>query len=86
MTCIPSRQWRRTGSCLGRTGLRALTSGLFATVRPSERDTAPRITEDVTSRGTDLFNVGYEVLLQNRRIVEAACHAGGRGFESRRSR
>src|SRR5262249_583603 len=27
-------------------------------------DTVPRITEDVTSRCTDLFNVGYEVLLQ----------------------
>ena len=38
---------------------------LFATVRPSERDdTLPRITERVASRCTDLFNVGYEVLLQ----------------------
>jgi hypothetical protein len=38
---------------------------LFATVRPSERDdTVPRITEPVTSRCTDLFNVGYEGLLQ----------------------
>jgi hypothetical protein len=38
---------------------------LFATVRPSARDaTVPRITDDVTSRCTDLFNVGYEVLLQ----------------------
>src|SRR5262249_41803202 len=38
---------------------------LFATVRPSQHDdTVPRITEVVTSRCTDLFNVGYEVLLQ----------------------
>ncbi len=38
---------------------------LFATVRPSEHDdTVPRITERVASRCTDLFNVGYEVLLQ----------------------
>jgi Ferritin-like len=38
---------------------------LFATVRPSHHDaTVPRITEDVTSRCTDLFNVGYEILLQ----------------------
>src|SRR5215470_656558 len=38
---------------------------LFATVRPSDRDeTVPRITDGVTSRCTDLFNVGYEVLLQ----------------------
>jgi Ferritin-like len=38
---------------------------LFATVRPSDHDeTVPRITEDVASRCTDLFNVGYEVLLQ----------------------
>jgi Ferritin-like len=38
---------------------------LFATVRPSEHDdTVPRITERVPSRCTDLFNVGYEVLLQ----------------------
>src|SRR5262249_16461927 len=38
---------------------------LFATVRPSQHDdTVPRITDAVTSRCTDLFNVGYEVLLQ----------------------
>src|SRR5512133_1239105 len=38
---------------------------LFATARPSEHDdTVPRITEPVASRCTDLFNVGYEVLLQ----------------------
>ena len=38
---------------------------LFATVRPCEHDdTVPRITEEVASRCTDLFNVGYEVLLQ----------------------
>ncbi|HEX6703109.1 MAG TPA: ferritin-like protein [Gaiellaceae bacterium] len=38
---------------------------LFATVRPSQHDdTVPRITDGVTSRCTDLFNVGYEVLLQ----------------------
>jgi Ferritin-like len=38
---------------------------LFATVRPSEHDdTVPRITDGVASRCTDLFNVGYEVLLQ----------------------
>jgi Ferritin-like len=38
---------------------------VFATVRPSQHDdTVPRITEDVASRCTDLFNVGYEVLLQ----------------------
>jgi Ferritin-like len=38
---------------------------LFATVRRSEHDdTVPRIADDVTSRCTDLFNVGYEVLLQ----------------------
>jgi hypothetical protein len=38
---------------------------LFATVRPSQHDeTVPRITEDVASRCTDLFNVGYEVLTQ----------------------
>jgi hypothetical protein len=38
---------------------------LFATVRPSEHDdTVPRITEGVASRCTDLFNVGYELLLQ----------------------
>src|SRR5262245_9529132 len=38
---------------------------LFATVRPSEHgDTVPRITEGVTARCTDLFNVAYEVLTQ----------------------
>jgi Ferritin-like len=38
---------------------------LFATVRLSEHDdTVPRITGGVASRCTDLFNVGYEVLLQ----------------------
>src|SRR5262249_42030781 len=38
---------------------------LFATVRPSAHDdTVPRITEGIASRCTDLFNVGYEVLLQ----------------------
>jgi hypothetical protein len=38
---------------------------LFATVRPSEHDDrTPRITDGVTARCTDLFNVGYEVLLQ----------------------
>ena len=38
---------------------------LFATVRPSQHDdTVPRITEGVATRCTDLFNVGYEVLLQ----------------------
>jgi Ferritin-like len=38
---------------------------LFATVRPrADDDTVPRITELVASRCTDLFNVGYEVLLQ----------------------
>ena len=38
---------------------------LFATVRPSEHnDAVPRVADDVTSRCTDLFNVGYEVLLQ----------------------
>jgi Ferritin-like len=38
---------------------------LFATVRPSAHDdTVPRITQDVTAPCTDLFNVGYEVLLQ----------------------
>jgi hypothetical protein len=38
---------------------------LFATVRPSAHDdTVPRITEGVASRCTDLFNVGYEILLQ----------------------
>jgi hypothetical protein len=45
--------------------LEAARPVLFATVRPSEHDdTVPRITEDVASRCTDLFNVGYEVLLQ----------------------
>jgi hypothetical protein len=38
---------------------------IFATVRPSAHDdTVPRITDGVTARCTDLFNVGYEVLLQ----------------------
>jgi hypothetical protein len=38
---------------------------LFATVRSSQHDDeVPRIAERVTSRCTDLFNVGYEVLLQ----------------------
>jgi hypothetical protein len=38
---------------------------VFATVRPSQHDDGlPRITESVTSRCADLFNVGYEVLLQ----------------------
>jgi hypothetical protein len=38
---------------------------LFATVRPSQHDDeVPRIAERVTLRCTDLFNVGYEVLLQ----------------------
>jgi len=38
---------------------------LFATVRPSEHDEGtPRITDLVASRCTDLFNVGYEILLQ----------------------
>src|SRR5215813_6160172 len=38
---------------------------IFATVRPSAHDDAvPRITDAVTARCTDLFNVGYEVLLQ----------------------
>ena len=38
---------------------------LFATVRPSEHDErTPRITDRAASRCTDLFNVGYEVLLQ----------------------
>jgi hypothetical protein len=37
---------------------------LFATVRPSEHDDAtPRITDGVTSRCSDFFNVSYEVLL-----------------------
>jgi CDGSH-type Zn-finger protein/truncated hemoglobin YjbI len=38
---------------------------VFATVRPCEHDeTVPRITERVTSRCADLFNVSYEALLQ----------------------
>jgi hypothetical protein len=38
---------------------------LFATVRrPAHDQTVPRITEPLTSRCTDLFNVGYEILLQ----------------------
>src|SRR5262249_7160765 len=38
---------------------------LFATVRPSEHDDAvPRISDGPASRCTDLFNVGYELLLQ----------------------
>jgi hypothetical protein len=38
---------------------------LFATVRPSGNDdTTPRISDGVTSRCTDLFNVSYEILLQ----------------------
>jgi hypothetical protein len=38
---------------------------LFATVRPSAHDEdIPRITDGVTSRCTDLFNVAYEILLQ----------------------
>lgn len=37
---------------------------LFATVRASPHDdTAPRITDGVTARCTDLFNIGYEILL-----------------------
>jgi CDGSH-type Zn-finger protein/truncated hemoglobin YjbI len=36
-----------------------------ANVRPPERDSAvPLITEPLTARVTDLFNVGYEILLQ----------------------
>jgi Ferritin-like len=37
---------------------------LFATVRPAGHGDVPRITDGVASRCTDLFNVGYEVLLQ----------------------
>jgi hypothetical protein len=38
---------------------------MFATVRRSEHDdSVPRIADRVTARCTDLFNVGYEVLLQ----------------------
>jgi hypothetical protein len=38
---------------------------LFATVRRGEHDdSTPRIGDRVTSRCTDLFNVGYEILLQ----------------------
>jgi CDGSH-type Zn-finger protein/truncated hemoglobin YjbI len=38
---------------------------MFATVRPSGRDgDGPRITERLTSRCADLFNVSYEILLQ----------------------
>jgi hypothetical protein len=38
---------------------------LFATVRPcAHDDTVPRIADGAASRCTDLFNVGYEVLLQ----------------------
>jgi hypothetical protein len=38
---------------------------MFATVRACERDdSVPRIADPVTSRCTDLFNVGYEILLQ----------------------
>jgi hypothetical protein len=38
---------------------------LFATVREGERDDkVPRITDGVASRCTDLFNVGYEIVLQ----------------------
>ena len=38
---------------------------MFATVRRCEHDdTVPRITERVTSRCADLFNVSYEILLQ----------------------
>jgi CDGSH-type Zn-finger protein/truncated hemoglobin YjbI len=38
---------------------------LFATVRPCEHDdTVPRISERLTSRCGDLFNVSYEILLQ----------------------
>jgi CDGSH-type Zn-finger protein/truncated hemoglobin YjbI len=38
---------------------------MFATVRRSERDdTVPRISERLTSRVGDLFNVSYEILLQ----------------------
>jgi hypothetical protein len=38
---------------------------LFATVRPGERgEGIPLIADEVTARCTDLFNVGYEILLQ----------------------
>jgi hypothetical protein len=38
---------------------------MFGTVRRSERDrSTPRITDQGTARCTDLFNVGYEILLQ----------------------
>jgi CDGSH-type Zn-finger protein/truncated hemoglobin YjbI len=38
---------------------------IAANVRPPERDTAvPLITDPLTARVTDLFNVGYEILLQ----------------------
>lgn len=38
---------------------------MFATVRPCEHDpSVPRISERVTSRCGDLFNVSYEILLQ----------------------
>ena len=38
---------------------------LFATVRPGEHDVpVPRIADPATARCTDLFNVGYEILLQ----------------------
>jgi Ferritin-like len=38
---------------------------MFATVRPCEHyETVPRISERVTSRCGDLFNVSYEILLQ----------------------
>jgi hypothetical protein len=38
---------------------------MFATVRPSEHDdSVPRIAESLTASCTDLFNVGYEILLQ----------------------
>lgn len=37
---------------------------LVCTVRPGEHDTTPLITDAVTARCTDLFNVGYEILLQ----------------------
>jgi ferritin-like protein len=38
---------------------------MFATVRPSEHDdSVPRIADSLTASCTDLFNVGYEILLQ----------------------
>jgi len=37
---------------------------LVATVRPSETGELPRCTDPDTSRVADLFNVGYEILLQ----------------------